>query len=65
MADLKRWTEQELTRRDATDSGELFYFTLLADGLSPAELFCAPRFLVAFTDHREPLLPVSPAGTTG
>jgi hypothetical protein len=65
VADLKRWTEQELTRRDATDSGELFYFTLLADGLSPAELFCAPRCLVAFTDHREPLLPVSPAGTTG
>ncbi len=62
LFDLKRWTEYELQRARATGSGEIFYFTLLEDGLSAEELFLSPRFQVAFRSTADALLPVKVAG---
>lgn len=57
LADLTRWTEQELVRCDSKDCADIFYFTLLIADLSAAELFFSPRFRVAFSDQPEALLP--------
>jgi Replication-relaxation len=57
LTDLKRWTEQELARAAAKDMGDLFYFTLFTDDLSPTDLFLSPRFLVAFSEGKASLLP--------
>jgi hypothetical protein len=61
LTDLKRWTEHELHRATARASGEIFYFTVLEEGITAAELFCSPRFRVAFRSAPEALLPVSVA----
>lgn len=62
MLELKRWTEQELARQDAAERADLFYFARLLPGLSPRELFCAPRFLVGGTQDTDALLPSADAG---
>jgi Replication-relaxation len=58
VSDLKRWTELELTRSRAEGSGEIFYFTRLADDPSAEELFLSPRFQIAFKKTIDALLPV-------
>ena len=54
--DLRRWTEQQLTRQKAADCGELFYFAQLREGITAADFFLMPRFQVAFAKETEALL---------
>jgi Replication-relaxation len=61
VTDLRRWTEQELTRCNARASGEVFYFTQLTDQVSAEKLFLTPRFQVAFQTSTDSLLPVKHA----
>jgi hypothetical protein len=61
VTDLKRWTEWELGRLQAKASGEIFYFTQLADDLSAEDLFMSPRFQVAFSNAQDALLPIKQA----
>jgi hypothetical protein len=58
VTDLKRWTENELTRSGAKTHGELFYFTRLTDDLSAEDLFFTPRFQVGYSKRTEALLPL-------
>jgi hypothetical protein len=57
VRDLKRWTEQELTRLDGADQADLFYFTQLPPGIPARELFRSPRCLVGGTQDLDSLLP--------
>jgi hypothetical protein len=58
VADLKRWTELELKRMNATANSDIFYFTKLADDLSAEDLFLTPRFQVANSKATDALLPL-------
>ena len=61
LANLRRWTEQELTRMNAKANGDIFYFTQLTDNASAEDLFFSSRFQVAFHTATDALLPIRQA----
>ncbi len=55
LADLKRWTEAELSRQGAAAQADLFRFTS-ADPSAPEEFFLGTVWATPFTDQLRPLL---------
>lgn len=59
VEDLKRWTENELKAQQLDELSDVFYFALHDDTVTPAALFCSPRFQSVFSSAPECLLPLA------